>query len=195
MLVLGIYGSPRKEGNTDLMLDAFLDGAMSAGASVHRLYTRDMEIRGCLECGYCDKKGECITKDDMVGVYPLLEQTPRIVTAAPIFFYGVPAQLKLLIDRSQALFMKRELARKSGGKTGEVLEEKDRKGFLLSAGATGGKRLFDCAILTVKYFMDALQMTYAGEICVPRIDEKGAIRLHSAVLGECRAAGERFVEG
>jgi multimeric flavodoxin WrbA len=185
MLILGIYGSPRKAGNTDAMLDAFLAGALGAGADIQRLYVRDLEINPCIGCGHCDKFGTCIQKDAMADVYPQLEQADAIVVASPIYFYGVTAQLKMLIDRSQALFMKRDLAKKAG--TYAVIA--NRKGFLLSAAATRGKRLFECAILTVKYFFEALDVQYAGELCFPEIDERKAIQKHATALEECRKSG------
>ena len=108
MLVLGIYGSPRKGGNTDEMLNAFLAGAESTGAELERLYVRDLEICPCIGCGHCDKAGTCVQRDGMVSVYPRLEQADRIVVASPIYFYSVTAQLKMLIDRSQAPLMKKK---------------------------------------------------------------------------------------
>jgi multimeric flavodoxin WrbA len=173
------------------MLDAFLDGAAAAGADIHRLHVRELNVHHCLECGHCDKEGKCVLDDDMNDVYPLLESAPRIVVASPIFFYGVTGHLKLLIDRSQALYMKHELAKKAGADLAGL--RAGRSGFLLSAGATRGKRLFECAILTLKYFYDALNMAYAGELCFSQIEEKGAIANHPSALEECRAAGKRFV--
>jgi len=73
MKVLGIYGSPRKGGNTDQLLDKVLEGARSAGAEVKRVYTRELNLCGCIECGGCDKTGECVVQDDMQKVYPLLD--------------------------------------------------------------------------------------------------------------------------
>jgi multimeric flavodoxin WrbA len=191
MMVLGIYGSPRKTGNTDLMLDAFLDGAASAGGEVQRLYARDLNVRGCLECGSCDKEGMCILEDDMLQVYPLLEAASRVVVASPIFFYGVTGQLKLLIDRTQALYMKNELARKAGADLGKLRVH--RRGFFLSAGATRGKRLFDCAILTMKYFFDAINMDPDGELCYWQVEHRGDIRTHDKALTECYEAGAKFM--
>jgi len=192
MLTLGIYGSPRKNGNTDAMLDAFLDGAATAGSQIHRIYARDVTVRGCLECGHCDKEGQCIiVDDDMAQVYPLVEEAPRIVVASPIFFYGVTAQLKLIIDRTQAVYMKHELVRQ---KDQSLTKENRRRGFFLSAGATRGKRLFECAVLTMKYFYDALNVPYAGELCFWEIEQKGAIKDHPTALEECRRAGQDFVK-
>jgi multimeric flavodoxin WrbA len=190
MLIVGIYGSPRKAGNTDGMLDAFLVGAASTGADIHRLYVRDLEINPCIGCGHCDKAGTCIQKDAMAEVYPQLEQADAIVVASPIYFYGVTAQLKMLIDRSQAVFMKRDLAKKAGA----YVAKGNRKGFLLSAAATRGKRLFECAILTVKYFFEALDVEYAGELCFPEIEERKAIQKHATALEECRKAGSELAQ-
>ncbi|MGD9505771.1 MAG: flavodoxin family protein [Syntrophobacteraceae bacterium] len=191
MLIVGIYGSPRKEGNTDLMLDAFLEGAASRGAEIKRVYVRDLDVKGCLECGHCDKTGACVIKDDMGYVLDLLEEAHRIVVAAPMFFYGVPGQLKLLVDRSQSSYMKHDLARKAGK---EDVQERTKRGFFLSAGATKGKRLFDCGVLMAKYFFDALNASYAGDLCFARVEDKGAIHEHPTAIEECRTAGEAFAE-
>ena len=88
MILLAIFGSSRKEGNTDLMLDSFLEGASSAGADlkIERIYARDLAISGCLSCGYCDKHGTCVQKDEMQRVYPLFDSAERIVIASPIYF-------------------------------------------------------------------------------------------------------------
>ena len=172
------------------MLDAFLEGAEAAGGEINKLYVRDLEIRGCLGCGHCDKAGVCIQKDDMQIVYPLLEQAQRIVVASPIYFYGITGQLKLLVDRAQALYMKRELARKGGR---GVSDGPKRKGFLLLAGATRGKRLFECSMLTVKYFFDALGVHPSGELCCKEIEERGAILRDPKAIEACRQAGRDFV--
>jgi hypothetical protein len=128
----------------------------------------------------------------MTEVYPRLELTDVIAVASPIYFYSVTAQLKLLIDRSQALLMKKVLAKKAGE---YVAKDPPRKGFLLSAAATRGKRLFECAILPVKYFFDALDVQYTGELCFPGIEERKAIQSHPTALEDCRRAGFEFAEG
>ncbi|MHC1744952.1 MAG: flavodoxin family protein [Syntrophobacteraceae bacterium] len=191
MLVLGIYGSPRKGGNTDLMLDAFLDGAASAGAEIERVYVRDLDIKGCIACGHCDRKGFCIQKDDMQKVYSVLDRATRVVVASPVYFYGVTGQLKLLVDRSQAVYMKHDLAKKDGR---EVASGAAGSGFLLAAGATKGKRLFECTVLSIRYFFDALNMSYAGDLCVRDLEDKGAVRAHPTALDDCRKAGMDFVK-
>ena len=190
MMVLGIYGSPRKGGNTDLMLDAFLEGASERVTDIERIYVRDLDIHGCVACGHCDRKGRCIQSDDMNLVYPLMDRATHIVVASPVYFYGVTGQLKLLIDRSQACFMKRELEKKQGK---NAAEGTSGSGYLLAAGATKGKRLFECTILTARYFFDALNFNYVGELCLRELDEKGAVLLQPLALEDCRRAGREFV--
>jgi multimeric flavodoxin WrbA len=188
--VLGIYGSPRKGGNTDLLLDRILEGARQAGAEVESIYVRKLKINGCLECGSCDDTGECAIRDDMDTVYPLLQEADVIFLASPNFFYNVTAQVKLLIDRSQAMWSKRLLE-----KTPEQRRSYDSgKGYLICIGATKGKNLFVGVELTVKYFFDALDMTYEGGLLIGRVEEKGAILNHPDSMDRGFDLGKSAVE-
>lgn len=193
MLLLAIYGSPRKNGNTDLMMDSFLDGASgAANLELQKIYVRDLSMSGCQSCGYCDEHGVCVQQDDMQKVYPFLETAERVVIASPVYFYGLTGQAKLLVDRSQATYMRKY---KIKAEEHEQAASAVRKGFFLCAGATRGKRLFDCPALTIRYFFDAIDVEYAGELFFRQIDEKGAVRGHPTALEECRRAGGAFVAG
>jgi multimeric flavodoxin WrbA len=188
--VLGIYGSPRKGGNTDLLLDRILEGSSEAGAEVEPLYVRRLKINGCLECGSCDDTGECAVRDDMDKVYPLLQEADIVFLASPNFFYNVSAQVKLLIDRSQAMWSKKLLE-----KTPEQRRKYDSgKGYLICVGATKGKNLFVGVELTVKYFFDALDMSYEGGLLIDRVEEKGAILKHPDAMDRGFDLGKRAVE-
>jgi multimeric flavodoxin WrbA len=180
MKILGIYGSPRKEGNTDIILDKVLEGARTSGADVKVIYARNLKISGCRECGGCDKTGKCVIIDEMQPIYPLLLEADIIFLASPIFFYDMTAQVKLLIDRCQALWSKRMLE-----KTREERKRYDSgKGYLIAIGATGGTKLFDGVELTAKYFFDALDMSYEGGLFFRKIDKKGSILEHPEYLKE-----------
>jgi len=185
MKVLGLYGSPRKGGNTDQLLDKVLEGAQSAGAEVKRVYVRDLNLCGCIECGGCDKTGECVVQDDMQKVYPLLDWAEIIFLASPIFFYGVTAQAKALIDRAQAHWSRRLLE-----KTAEERELRNRgRGYLITVGATRGKNLFEGAILTAKYFFDALDMSYEGGIFFRSLEKRNAVQENPETLQEAFTLG------
>jgi multimeric flavodoxin WrbA len=185
MKVVGIYGSPRKGGNSDRLLDKALEGAGSAGAEISRVYARDIKISGCHECGGCDKTGVCVVKDDMERIYPQLEQADVIFVATPIFFYGVTAQLKALIDRGQAEWSRKMLGKSPDGR--------DRKGYLIAVGATRGQNLFEGAQLTLRYFFDALNMAYQGGIFFRRLEKKTAAEENPETLQEAFNLGRKAV--
>ena len=189
--VLGIYGSPRKGGNTDRLMDRALEGARAAGAETRAVYARDLRMSGCLECGGCDKTGECVIEDDMRSVYPLLAAAEIIFLASPIFFYGVTSQAKAVIDRSQAMWSRRMLE-----KTPEERKRYDGgKGYLIALGATRGKNLFEGVRLEARYFFDALDMSFEGGIFFRGIEKRAGIQEKPEALEEAFELGRKAVAG
>jgi multimeric flavodoxin WrbA len=187
--VLGIYGSPRKRGNSDLLLDKALEGARSEGAQVSMIYARGLNMEGCRECGGCDETGKCVVEDDMQRIYPQLMKADVIILASPIFFYGLTAQVKALIDRCQAMWNKRRLEKK-----GESLKTYDSgKGYLIALGATKGERLFEGVELTAKYFFDALDMSYEGGLFFKGIEGKTDILNHPEALEQAFDLGRKAI--
>ena len=187
--VLGIFGSPRKGGNTERLLEETLKGAEQAGAMVDRLRLADLNISPCRECHGCDLTGQCIIQDDMLNVFPKLLEADILILASPIFFYGITAWAKALVDRSQSLWVKKYLLKElSLSKEG-----RKRKGFFISVGATQGQRLFEGSILTVKYFFDAIHADYAGELVFRGLDAKGDILKQPEALQKAFEAGRKLV--
>ncbi|MDP8236318.1 MAG: flavodoxin family protein [Candidatus Erginobacter occultus] len=188
MKILTIMGSPRKGGNSDLLLDAFLAGAGEGGAFREKIAVCDLKISPCTECLACETTGECVIGDDMGEVYRQLIEADRVVIASPIFFYGLPGQLKALIDRCQALWYRN---REESDGTGE----RKRSGFALLVGATRGKNLFTGSLLTVRYFLDTLPARLEGSLVYREIEEKGAILSRPDALEEAMKAGRTFAGG
>ena len=95
MKITILNGSPRKE-NTAAMVDAFAEGAKTAGHQVEVLHVERMKIAGCLGCEYCHGKGEgkCVQKDDMEKVIPAYQDADMIVYASPIYYFCITAQIK-----------------------------------------------------------------------------------------------------
>jgi multimeric flavodoxin WrbA len=151
MKVLGIYGSPRRQGNSETLMKAFLQGAAEAGALVEEIFLRQLKVSPCLEIYHCFKDGTCPIKDDMRGLYDKLLEADVVALASPVFFYGVTAQVKAMIDRTQALWARRYVIKNDfpGG---------NRQGVLLSIGATKGRLLFVGSRLVAKYFFDAINV-------------------------------------
>ena len=108
MKVLAIQGSPRKKGNTDIVLDRILRAVRKKGhRSLGKLYAADMDVSGCIECFACQKcEGEpgCSIEDDMETVYKKMLSADLIVLATPVFCWGATAQLKSILDRLYATF-------------------------------------------------------------------------------------------
>lgn len=98
--ILVLVGSPRHNGNTELLADAFIKGAVEEGNEVNKYVLKGKKILPCIDCQACFKTGKCILQDDMNEVYELLSSTNILVLASPVYFYGMSAQLKALLDRS-----------------------------------------------------------------------------------------------
>jgi multimeric flavodoxin WrbA len=183
--VLGIMGSPRIQGNTDLLLDEALKGAQSQGAEVEKIVVDKLKIAPCREIYACLKDGKCVIKDDMNGIYPKILAADAVIVASPIFFYTVSAQLMALISRCQALW-----ARKY------VLKNMDiplKKGAFICVGATKGVRLFEGPKLTIKYFFQAINAEYKEELLIRGIDKKGEIKDHPNFLTDAHELGKKLV--
>ena len=191
MKVLGLFGSPRRGGNTDLLLEEALKGAQTEGAEVEGLHIADFNIMPCRECLKCFNDGQCIVLDDMQKIYPKLLEADIIILASPIFFYGVTGWAKALIDRCQALWSRKYILKdESLGR-----DEKRRKGFFISVGGTKGQRVFEGAILTAKYFFDVLNADYVGELVFREVDAKGDILKHTEALQQAFEAGRKLALG
>lgn len=185
MKITAIYGSPRAGGNTDLLLKEFVRGALEAGGEVTEIVLRDYAFSPCIECGGCNETGICVLRDDMEKIYPCICVAQIICLAAPIFFYGFNAGTKALIDRSQCFWagkymLQKPLSARRGNKG---------KGYLISVGATKGQKLFDCILLTARYFFDAIDMEFSGHLLYRQIDAQGAIKNHPTALKEAYELG------
>ncbi len=189
MKVLALLGSPRRGGNTDLLLEEMLRGAQSQETEIERVVLSDWDISGCRECRKCEVDGNCVIQDQMQKLYPKLLQADHIILASPIFFYGVTAQAKRMIDRCQALWARKYILKKTS------VQERSprRKGWFVSVAGSRGEKVFQGAILTVRYFFDALNVEYAGELTFGRIDSNGAIKKHPSALKEAFEAGQRLI--
>lgn len=187
--VLGIAGSPRRGGNTDLLLYEILRGAASRGAKVKTIILNDLKIAPCQHCDACLQKGRCRIMDDMQMVYRELEDADRIVLASPIQFMGVTSQTKAMIDRCQALW-----ARKYVLKQPPLGNKRQREGLFVSVGGRRIDNLFDAALVVVKTFFRILDVDYSGELVFSGIDEKGAIAKHPDALNQAFLTGQKLVE-
>ncbi len=187
MKVLGIMGSPRVKGNTDLLLDEALKGAQSQGSEIEKIIVDKLKIAPCKEYYGCLRDGNCVIRDDMDNIYPKLLEADRIIIASPMFFYGVTSQLKALIDRCQAIWARKYVLK-------QKLSDKERKGAFIAVGATKGKQLFDGSILVIKYFYQAIEVSYVDELLIRGVDKKGEIKYQPTALSEAFELGKRLAQ-
>jgi len=183
MYILGLAGSPRKNGNSSFLLDTFLKELEDKGAVTQRIDVPEKNILPCQGCIFCEKKGYCRQQDDDMAkeIYPLLRRADIIVAATPIYFYSTPAQLKALIDRTQALWSRRYRLKLTDPRS------RSRAGFMLSVGATKGKNLFTGIHLTARYFFDAVSADFTGEIGYRRVENPGDLKKLPDVLLDVKA--------
>ena len=184
--LLALYTSPRRKGNTALLLDALCEGAVEAGFKVESFHTARMDIRPCRACNHCFKEGECIQKDDMQNIYPHLFTAGAVAMAAPIFSMNICAQAKALIDRCQRQWSIRYVLEKNPVEPEFTAE---RKGFFLSCCGRDKPETFECTRPTMAYFFFIIgvkgweALTYAG------VDEAGDILKVEGALDRARELG------
>ncbi len=188
--VLGIMGSPCSEGNTAYLLDAVLDGARSAGAQAERMDVGGMNIRPCDGCRMCDDTGACArAQDDMRRIYADIREIDALVVASPIFFTGVSAQLKAVIDRCQCYWVERFVLHR------KPYEGRRRpKGLFVSSAGSSKPGAFEPAVHCAKALFIALDYDYAGEILLGDTDSSDIFRKRLPVARQAFEAGRRLIE-
>ncbi len=185
-----VFGSPRRKGNTSILLRKAIDGAKDAEAEVTEIILRDKKISPCLEIYGCRDSGKCVIKDDFHEIIDHMLESDGVILASPIFFYSLSAHTKILIDRCQSLWMKKYYIDKINRKNWVP----KRKGLFISAGATNGKRLFDGPLLTVRYFFDVLDTSLHRGLLYRGIDLEGEIMNYPQYLEEAYQGGQDLVK-
>lgn len=104
MKVLGILGSPRVGGNSDILLEQALAGAQDAGAEVEKIILSRKKISGCLDCGKCNETGVCVIKDDMGDIHKKILEADAVIHSVPVYFWAMTSQMKAYLDRWCAFF-------------------------------------------------------------------------------------------
>ena len=185
-MIVAVYGSPRKGGNTDTLMDEFLK-PLEETHEIKKFKLREQKLKPCIECGGCDKTGVCVFDDDIWSIYRSIEQASGLVYSSPIFFASVSAQIKTFIDRAQPFWARKYLLERESAMPGI-------KGFFIAAGAINTQRYYQNAKLIVQTHMDMMEMEYQGDLFFPHVDKKGDIDAVSGALEAASNAGEAFGE-
>ena len=189
MNVIAFLGSPRKDGNTELLLLETIRGIEESGLKVRLFNLNLMNISPCQNCGGCDDTGMCIVEDDMSQIYDAIRSADRIILASPIFFFGISAQAKSMIDRCQAFWCEKYLLKKTipAGKFG-------RKGLLILVGGMKKEIGVQCAEATAKAFFRTISVPEHKTFSFLGVDVKGAILQHPTAIQKAYEAGQRLIE-
>ena len=170
MNILILSGSPRKGGNTELLVEAFVKGA-SQKHHVEVVSVHDYKVNPCMGCNACFKNenNACIQKDDMCLIYDKMAVADMLVIASPVYFYGLSAQLKAVIDRFHNPIRDTYHIKKTA---------------LLLVGAASLPELFDGILAQYQLCLNFFKLEDAGRVLVRGVKDKGDIRnadaLHEA---------------
>ena len=182
--ILAIIGSPRKGGNTEILVSQIAAGAASAGAQVETVHLGGLHIRECDGCHACWRGRPCSKDDDMRAVYEKIAASEIIVFGTPVYWYGPTALMKAVIDRFVYFNCEanRPMVRGKWAAVAVVLEETHEETWRP----------------VVEFFEKSLaylEMDLAGTIVAPGVGEKGAIRREPQRLEEARLLGCRLAAG
>ena len=177
MNILILSGSPRKGGNTDLLVEAFVKGA-SQKHHVEVVSVRDYKVNPCMGCNACFKNKDktCAQKDDMPLIYEKMSQADMLVIASPVYFYGLSAQLKTVIDRFHNPI--RDTFR-------------IKKMALLLVGAATLPELFDSILAQYQLCLNFFKLEDIGRVLVRGVKDKGDIK-NTDTLNEAFELGQQI---
>lgn len=176
--ILGVVGSPRKNGNTHILVESILETAHAEGAGTEMLFLKDLNIQECIGCHACWQGKECMQRDDMNGVYPKIIASDVIVFGTPVYWYGPTALMKGFIDR----FVYFNCAK----------NRENIRGKLAVVACPFEEENKETASLLVVFFekcFEYLEMEFVGKILAPGVTLKGEIRKRGDYLREARELG------
>jgi multimeric flavodoxin WrbA len=188
MKIIAFLGSPRKDGNSALLLRETIRGVAESGLTVQIFNLNEMNISPCQSCGGCDDTGVCIFPDDMAQIHAEIREASRIILASPIYFFGVSAQTKIMIDRCQCFWCEKYLLKRP-------LPEGiyGRKGLLLLVGGQKKEIGIQCAEATAKAFFRTVSVPEHETLGYLSVDTPGAIVNHPTALGDAYRSGKNLV--
>ncbi|OGF45960.1 MAG: hypothetical protein A2452_07775 [Candidatus Firestonebacteria bacterium RIFOXYC2_FULL_39_67] len=186
MLILGINSSPRKGGNTDILLEYALSGAKAAGAVIKRINLGELKYSPCLSCPNQRKDGVCIVKDDMDEIYCAFEKADVVIIASPVYFGSVSAQLKMMIDRFQCAWTAKYVHK-------TVKTTFKKQGAFICVEASNKISFFENSRSIVKNLFVTLNIKYSKELLCSQVEDKGAILNKKDLLSKAEKLGKELI--
>jgi len=188
MKVLGIMGSPRLRGNSDLLLDAALQGAESAGGECTKVVLQKLSLAPCRHCEGCTRtEGSCVVQDEMQALYEPLRTADRLIIASPTFFMSLPAQLKMMIDRCQPFWVLKYIV-----KAPVAQSEHPRRGLYLGVGGCDFATLWDSARIILRSFFTIAEVPKWDMLTYENVEHRGEIAEHPTALRDAEEAARNL---
>jgi multimeric flavodoxin WrbA len=176
--VLGIVGSPRRNGNTEILVDEVLKAAEENGAAVDKVILTKLDIGPCRACDTCRKTGKCVQKDDMEELATKMKNSDVLVLGTPIYWWGPTAQFKAFLDRwygvwRQGMFKEKE--------TVLVIPLEDKT-----------ESTYNPILNMFKAIMEYLHMNHVATVLAPGVLERGAVLNHQEFIDNAREIGGKL---
>lgn len=181
MNILVFSASPNKKGNTHNLMEKFLEG-LEGNKEIIEVY--DKKIGPCTDCKYCYKVESCAIKDDMIEVYDKIKKSDAIIIATPMYFSGVPAPLKALIDRLQVYWSKKYIRK-------DRSDIKPKRGVILVTGGCSWPNMFKPIEETLTFAMAAMDAKIEEKIYVESTD-KFSVKDNDKLLKEVYERAIKF---
>ncbi len=184
MKIVGIIGSPRKGGNSEILLDRLLEGA-SEVEEKEKLYLNSLNFIPCQECENVRKDGRCKINDDFQLIYEKVMECDVIVVSSPVFFGSLPAQVKMMIDRFHCLWLAKFVFK-------TVKNERKKKGIFICVEATKRKDFFENTKSIIRNFFVTVGASYKYELLCEGVEKKGEIKEYPQCLEEAYNIGKNL---
>ena len=183
--VLGIMASPRKGGNTDVLLDAALEAARQSGAITEKIIINNLSFVPCQDCEDVREDGKCKIQDDFQKIYEAVLSADSIIIASPIYFGSISAQLKMLIDRFQCYWRAKHV-------TKTINSSIMKQGGFICVQASSRNDFFENAEFIMKNFFTTVGIEYCREVFCFKVEKKGSVKEKPNCMEKVVAMGEKL---
>ena len=192
MKILGIVCSPRKRGNTEVLVKEVLDSARSYGAETEMIRASDYTIAPCDGCESCESTGKCKIKDDMQDIYTKLLNSDGIIFGSPVYYWGVTAQAKAIIDRTFVFRRERCLRNKVAGAVIVARDTGASAAFSQLSDFFNLQRMIPARSISPRT-VDELAKERGGGV-IAYADKRGEVRENRKAMAEAHSLGRAMVE-
>ena len=188
--VIGLLGSLHRRGNTEQLLDGFLQGATDAGGSVEKIPLGSLSFGNCRGCNACHTTGDCVLQDDVPDVYDRLLHADVLVISSPIYTMGITADLKGFVDRAHYLWVR---GFKLNLLTFPPNRKEDHFGYFLSTAGMDREDVFDTTFPMMRALFNILGFAYCDNILAKDLDRYGGLMGHPEIRDRSYHAGQEAV--